>query len=48
MAQMPFKIVEAHQIPHVNFRPDQTVYVNCASGFPQEVTTKTCVFNFIN
>jgi hypothetical protein len=42
--KMPFKIVEAYQIPQTTFRPDQTVYVNCASNFPEAAAIKLSGF----
>lgn len=41
---MPYVELSAHQLPHVELKPEQTVFVNCASSFPAESARRLATF----
>ncbi|MHA2253322.1 MAG: hypothetical protein ACXAD7_23370, partial [Candidatus Kariarchaeaceae archaeon] len=41
---IPFMQVHPGQVHELNLRPDQTVFVNCAGSFPEEMNRKLAAF----
>lgn len=41
---IPHKAIDQNQLMQADLRPDQTVFVNCASSFPEEAARKLATF----